>query len=85
MEGFLAIVLLLNLIISLLAVLKTDAGSSKMLVTILFSTTGVAFLLLLYGMEGRGYLLDIALAFIVLSTVTGAVFAKRIRYINDGL
>ena len=83
-ELFLATFLMLNLIVSLFFVLKTKSHSSKMLVTLLFSTTGVAVLLLLFSndMALKQYL-DIALIFVLLSAITAIIFAKRLRVMRD--
>jgi len=82
-ELFLAALLLLNLFISLFFVLQTRSHSSKMLITLLFSTTGAAVLLLLYSSNPalRG-LLDAALVFLLLSAVTAIIFAKRLHFIK---
>jgi multisubunit Na+/H+ antiporter MnhF subunit len=82
-ETLLASILLLNLIVSLLFILKTKSHGSKMLITLLFSTTGVAVLLLLFNCEKNLRLfLDIALVFVLLSAITAIVFAKRLRFIK---
>ena len=73
-------ILVLNLILTTVFILKTKTKSSKMLVTLLFSTTGVAILFLLYDIKQNESILDIALIFVLLSSVSAIVFAKRLRY-----
>jgi multisubunit Na+/H+ antiporter MnhF subunit len=80
LSSFLLIILVLNLVITTLFVLKTKTQSSKMLVTLLFSTTGVGILFLLYDIEKIDSILDVALIFVLLSSVSAIVFAKRLRY-----
>lgn len=83
-ELILATILLLNLLMSLFFVLKTSSHSSKMLITLLFSTTGVAVLLLLFSCnEALEQFLDIALIFVLLSGITAIVFAKRSRFMRS--
>lgn len=73
-------ILVLNLIVTTIFILKTKTQSSKMLVTLLFSTTGVGILFLLYDIEKVDSILDVALIFVLLSSVSAIVFAKRLRY-----
>lgn len=80
LSSILLFLLLLNLILTTIFILKTKTKSSKMLVTLLFSTTGVAILLLLYDINKNESILDIALIFVLLSSVSAIVFAKRLRY-----
>lgn len=83
-ELFLATVLVLNLVVSLFFVLKTRSHSSKMLVSLLFSTSAVAVLLLLFSNNcSLDQLLDIALVFVLLSAITATIFAKRSRIMKD--
>lgn len=76
----LLIILIFNIIVTASYVLKTKTSSSKMLVTLLFSTTGVAILFLLYDITQNESILDIALIFVLLSSISAIVFAKRLRY-----
>ncbi|MGM0519559.1 MAG: hypothetical protein ACQERD_07935 [Campylobacterota bacterium] len=78
----LLVVLVLNIILTASYILKTKTKSSKMLVTLLFSTTGVAILFLLYDISQNESILDIALIFVLLSSISAIVFAKRLRYIG---
>jgi multisubunit Na+/H+ antiporter MnhF subunit len=73
-------ILVFNLIVTTFFILKTKTQSSKMLVTLLFSTTGVGILFLLYDIEKIDSILDVALIFVLLSSVSAIVFAKRLRY-----
>jgi multisubunit Na+/H+ antiporter MnhF subunit len=76
----LATVLVLNLIVTIIFVLKTKSQSSKMLIALLFSNTGVGVLVLLFDVYGIDSFLDIALMIVLLSSVSAIVFAKRLRY-----
>lgn len=79
----LASILALNLIVVALFILQKRSRSAKMLVALLLSTTGVGLLLLLYGVSKQSALLDVALMFVLLSSVTAILFAKRMRYRLD--
>jgi len=80
LEIFLATILGINLIITTLFILQKRSSSAKMLVSLLLSTTGVALLLLLFGISKESALLDVAFMFVLLSSVTAILFAKRLRY-----
>ncbi|MDP2076715.1 MAG: monovalent cation/H+ antiporter complex subunit F [Sulfuricurvum sp.] len=80
---FLASILAFNLIIAAIFILQKRSQSAKMLVSLLLSTTGVGLLLLLYGISQEGALLDVALMFVLLGSVTAILFAKRLRYKRD--
>lgn len=82
MNTLLAAILALNLIVAALFILKKRMQSAKMLVSLLLGTTGVGLILLLYGASKNGALLDVALIFVLLSSVTAIVYAKRLRYKN---
>jgi multicomponent Na+:H+ antiporter subunit F len=74
----LALFLLLNLAVGLVRVFRGPTPADRMLSAQLFSTTGVAILLLLsYGMENPA-LRDIALVFVLLSILPVVAFGKRI-------
>ncbi|MBE0514524.1 monovalent cation/H+ antiporter complex subunit F [Sulfurimonas sp.] len=53
-----------------------------MMITLLFSTTGVGVLFLLYEISRVDSFLDVALVFVLLSSVSAIVFAKRLRYMG---
>lgn len=80
LSNILLFILVLNLILTTIFILKTKTKSSKMLITLLFSTTGVGILFLLYDLEQNESILDVALIFVLLSSVSAIVFAKRLRY-----
>jgi len=82
LEILLALILGLNLIIATLFILQKRSHSAKMLVSLLLGTTGVGLLLLLYGISEVSALLDVALMFVFLSSVTAILFAKRLRYLR---
>ena len=79
----LATLLIINLIFASIFLLKTKSQSSKMLVTLLFSTTGAGVVLLLFDMTNNTSLLDIALMVVLLSSVSAILFAKRLRYMDS--
>jgi len=83
LEILLALILGSNLIVATIFILQKRSFSAKMLVSLLLGTTGVGLLLLLYGISEEGALLDVALMFVFLSSVTAILFAKRLRYIKD--
>ncbi|MFP4332671.1 MAG: monovalent cation/H+ antiporter complex subunit F [Campylobacterales bacterium] len=79
----LGIILVFNLIVTSVFILKTKSKSSKMLITLLFSTTGVGVLFMLYMQTKSSSILDVALIFVLLSSVAAIVFAKRLRYRSE--
>lgn len=74
----LSAILVFNLIVTSIFILKIKTSSGKMLITLLLSTTGVGVLFLLYGLTKHDSLLDVALVFVLLNSVTAIVFAKRL-------
>ena len=74
-----AVLLLLTLLAGLARVLKGPTRGDRMLAAQLFGTTGVAILLLLAQALATPALRDIALAFVLLSTVNAAVFVQARR------
>lgn len=85
----LSLFLLLNLLAALLRVVRGPTSADRMLAALLFSTTGVALLLLLAhaGLPGKvdGALIDAALVFALLAAITGAAFAQRAwRHVTPG-
>jgi multisubunit Na+/H+ antiporter MnhF subunit len=76
-------ILVFNLVVTAIFILKTQTQSGKMLITLLLSTTGIGVIFLLYGITLQSSILDIALIFVLLSSVTAIVFAKRLRYRKD--
>jgi multicomponent Na+:H+ antiporter subunit F len=79
----LAILLVINLIVGAIFILRGQTQSGKMLVTLLLSTTGVGVLFLLYALSKEDSILDVALIFVLLSSVTAIVFAKRLHYTKE--
>ena len=73
----LAIFLLANLAVALLRVLRGPTQADRMLVAVLFGTTGVAILLLLAEAQGIPALVDAALIFALLAAIAGAAFSVR--------
>lgn len=79
---FLILLLVLNLVLTTFFILKMKTRANKMMITLLFSTTGVGILFLLYGISTVDSFLDVALVFVLLSSVSAIVFAKRLRYMG---
>lgn len=74
----LAVFLLANLVAALLNVMRGPTAADRLLVALLFGTTGVAVLLLLaHAGDGNAALADVALVFALLAAITGAAFAQR--------
>jgi multicomponent Na+:H+ antiporter subunit F len=82
MNTFLILTLVLNLVFTTFFILKMKTRADKMMITLLFGTTGVGILFLLYDKIGIDSLLDIALVIVLLSSVSAIVFAKRLRYME---
>ncbi len=73
----LATLLLGNLLLPLWWVLRGPTAADRMLVALLFGTSGVAVLLLLAQALAAEPLVDVALVFAVLAAITGVAFAQR--------
>ncbi|HDP88769.1 MAG TPA: pH regulation protein F [Thioalkalivibrio sp.] len=73
----LALFLLANLAVALWRVLRGPTQADRMLVAVLFGTTGVAILLLLAEAQGVPALVDAALVFALLAAIAGAAFSVR--------
>lgn len=69
--------LLANLAVALIRVLRGPTDADRMLVALLFGTTGVAILLLLAEAQAMPALIDAALVFALLAAIAGAAFALR--------
>lgn len=78
----LALFLLANLLIALVRVARGPTAADRLLAALLFSTTGVAVLLLLAYAGGGPGLVDAALVIALLAAITGAAFAQR-AWCND--
>lgn len=74
----LAVFLLANLLVALLRVVRGPTDADRLLVALLFGTTGVAVLLLLAEAGAAPALADVALVFALLAAVTGVAFAQRV-------
>jgi multicomponent Na+:H+ antiporter subunit F len=72
-----AVFLLANLLAALLRVMRGPTAADRLLVALLFGTTGVAILLLLSEVSDTPALVDTALVFALLAAITGAAFAQR--------
>lgn len=69
--------LLINLLVTLVRVVRGPTSADRLLAALLFATTGVAILLLqAYTPQGEA-LIDVALIFALLAAITGAAFAQR--------
>ncbi|HVL76971.1 MAG TPA: hypothetical protein VM406_13230 [Noviherbaspirillum sp.] len=77
MNVLLAIFLLANLLVALVRVVRGPTAADRLLVGLLFGTTGAAILVLLAGEGVSGGLVDTALVFALLAAITGAAFAQR--------
>ena len=73
----LALFLLVNLVVALLRVLRGPTPADRMLVAVLFGTTGVAILILLAEAQDVAALVDVALVFALLAAIAGAAVSVR--------
>ena len=81
-ELLLLVILVMNFVVSLAVVLKKKPQTDKMMITLLFGTTGVGVLFLLYHITKITSFIDVALVFVLLSSIAAIVFAKRLRYMD---
>lgn len=72
-----AIFLLLTLILSMIRVARGPTPADRILVAQLFTTTGVAILLLLAHAWESSALADIVLIFALLAAIVGITFIRR--------
>jgi multicomponent Na+:H+ antiporter subunit F len=72
-----ALFLLANLVIALLALARGPTPADRMLVALLFGTVGTAVLVLLAMAGGGTALVDTALVLALLAAISGIAFAKR--------
>lgn len=80
MTGFelpVALFLLVNLLAALFAVARGPTAADRMLVALLFGTSGVGILVLLAHAGGGGALVDVALIIALLAAISGIAFARR--------
>lgn len=73
----LAVFLLLNLLAALIRAARGPSAADRMLVALLFGTTGVGVLVLLAVAEDRPPLVDAALVLALLAAIAGIAFANR--------
>lgn len=73
----LAVFLLANLLAALVLIMRGPTAADRLLTALLFSTTGVAVLLLQAYAGGGKAMVDIALVFALLAAITGTAFAQR--------
>lgn len=69
--------LLANLVVTLVAALRGPTPADRMLVALLFGTTGTAILVVLAMAGGTTALLDAALVLALLAAIGGIAFAVR--------
>lgn len=72
-----ALFLLANLVVALAAAARGSTPADRMLMALLFGTTGTAILVLLAQTMGLSALVDVALVLALLAAVSGIAFAKR--------
>ena len=71
-----ALFLLVNVLAGMVRVARGPSFADRMLVALLFGTTGVAVLLLLAASPGAGALRDVALVFSLLASITVVSFVR---------
>ncbi len=76
-EWPLALFLLGNLAVALLAAARGPTAADRMLVALLFGSTGVGIVALLAVATDQPPLIDVALVLALLAAITGIAFAKR--------
>lgn len=72
-----AFFLLANLVVALIAAARGPTSADRMLMAMLFGTTGTAVLVLLAASGGGAALVDVALVLALLAAIGGIAFAKR--------
>jgi len=80
MTGFelpIALFLLCNLIVALLAAARGPTAADRMLMALLFGSTGTGVLVLLAHGGGGQMLVDVALLLALLAAIGGIAFARR--------
>ena len=83
LEFPLALFLLTNLVVALLVAVCGPTAADRMLMALLFGTTGVGILVLLAYAGGGSELVDVALVLALLAAVTGIAFARRAWHAGD--
>lgn len=80
MTGFempLAFFLLGNLVVALVAAARGPTAADRMLIALLFGSTGVGIIVLLAYAKGASELVDVALVLALLAAITGIAFVRR--------
>lgn len=72
-----ALFLLANLVVALVAAARGPTPADRMLVALLIGTTGTGILVLLAQAMPLGALVDVALVLALLAAIGGIAFAKR--------
>ncbi|MDP1526310.1 MAG: monovalent cation/H+ antiporter complex subunit F [Rhodocyclaceae bacterium] len=72
-----ALFLLGNLIVALLAAARGPTAADRMLMALLFGTTGTGILVLLAQVMNIPALVDVALVLALLAAIGGVAFARR--------
>ena len=72
-----ALFLLANLVVALIAAARGPTPADRMLMALLIGTTGTAILALLAHAMHLPALFDVALVLALLATISGIAFAKR--------
>ncbi len=72
-----ALFLLGNLVLALLAAARGPTAADRMLMALLFGSTGTGILVLLAQAMGMPALVDVALVLALLAAIGGIAFAKR--------
>jgi multicomponent Na+:H+ antiporter subunit F len=77
-----ALFLLANLAVALFAAARGQTPADRMLMALLFGTTGTAVLVLLAAAGGGTPLIDVALVLALLAAIGGIAFAKRAWHVE---
>lgn len=78
-----ALFLLANLFVALFAAARGPTAADRMLVALLFGSTGTGILVLLAHAGGGFMLVDVALLLALLAAIGGIAFAKRAWQVDD--
>ncbi|MDY0340125.1 MAG: monovalent cation/H+ antiporter complex subunit F [Coriobacteriia bacterium] len=73
----LAVIIMITVILGLYRIERGPTGADRMLSSMLFGTSGVALTLVLSAIEEIPSLLDMALVFAVLASISTVAFVKR--------
>ena len=79
-----ALFLLGNLVVALVAAARGPTPADRMLMALLIGTTGTAILVLLAQAMPLGALVDVALVLALLAAIGGIAFAKRAWQRTEG-